>query len=67
MTGEMTAAKNVFSKCKIKLRFEKTKTKTKRRQRAILGIPGKQLFLWARLSQSGKKHKIKFIHPIIVL
>lgn len=25
MTGVLTAAKNVFSKCKIKLRFEKTK------------------------------------------
>lgn len=29
--------------------------------------PGKQIFLWARLSQSGRKHKIKFIHPIIIL
>lgn len=42
MTGVLTAAKNVFSKCKIKLRFEKTNNKQTDKQKTPKG--GRELF-----------------------
>lgn len=55
------------NKVKIWKNKNKQTKNPKSRQRVILGIPGKQIFLWARLSQSGRKHKITLIHPIIIL